>query len=254
MHVLSTRTACASALMALFACAGGAQAQTASAVGLDDFSIHVVGEGLFGPTRINTLNSRFQVNGRNPSSAMRNFGLWTAFNLDGGALFDSPISTLDSVRIDLFGAVPITGQDVPSVIRDGNLQVYFTTDSRDVLAAANGFVWDINSPNGLGSQFSDLTLVGEVGLVRGTQDVSFDVDLTSIRETLVGRINAGEQVRFLFTSDTMDFASSWGVGVPGTSTVLAFDGPAPVVTFVVPAPGAAALLGCAGIAAMRRRR
>ena len=234
--------------------ASSATAQTSTAVGLEDVSIHVVGEGLFGPTRINTLNSRFQVNGRNPSSAMRNFGLWTAFNLDGGSLFDAPISTLESVRIDLFGAVPITGQDVPSVIRDGNLQVYFTTDSRDVLAAANGFVWDINSANGLGSQFTDLTLVGELQLQRGTQDVTFDVDLSGIRDTLVSRINAGEQVRFLFTSTEMDFASSWGVGVPGTSTVLAFNGPAPLVTFVVPAPGAAALLACAGLAAARRRR
>lgn len=247
------RVASASALGVAMAC-GGAQAQTASATGLEDFSINVVGEGLFGPTRINSTNSRFQVNGRNPAAGMRNYGLWAAFNLDGASLFDAPISTLDSVRIDLFGAVPITGQDVPSVITGGNLQVYYTTDSSDVLNSANGFVWDINSANGLGSQFSDLALVGEVQLDRGTQDVSFDVDLSSIRETLVGRINSGEQVRFLFTTTTMEFASSWGVGVPGTSTILAFDGPAPVVTFTVPAPGAAALLGCAVLAGVRRRR
>lgn len=241
-------------VVALAGAGSGASAQTASAVGLEDFSINVVGEGLFGPTRLNVTNSRFQVNGRNPSSAMRNYGLWAAFNLDGGSLFDGPISTLDSVRIDLFGAVPITGQDVPSVIRGGNLQVYYTTDSRDVVAAANGFVWDINSANGLGSQFSDLALLGEVNLDRGTQDVSFDLDISAVRDSMVGRINAGEQIRFLFTTTEADFASSWGVGVPGTSTILAFDGPAPVVTFVVPAPGAAALLACAGIATIRRRR
>jgi MYXO-CTERM domain-containing protein len=233
---------------------GVASAQSATAVGLDDFSIHTVGEGLFGPTRRNALDSRFQVNGSNPNPSDRNYGLWTAFNLDGGSLFAGDITQLASVRIDLFGAVPITGQDVPSVIEGGDLQVYFTTDSSDVLASSNGFVWDTSSSNGLGSQFSDLTLVGSTTLVRGTQDVSFDVDLSAIGSTLVDRINAGEQVRFLFTSPTMDFASSWGVGVPGTSTVLAFDGPAPTVTFTVPAPGAAAVLAGVGLVGLRRRR
>lgn len=238
----------------LLALGGGAFAQSATVVGLDDFSIHNVGEGLFAPTRRNAVNSRFQVNGRNGDSANRNFGLWAAFNIDGAGLFDAPISSLASVRIDLFGAVPITGQDVPSVIEGGEFQVYYTTDSRDVLDSANGFVWDINSSNGLGNQFSDLALVGSTTLVRGTQDLSIDVDLSSIGGTLVDRINAGEQVRFLFTSTSPDFASSWGVGVPGTSTVLAFDGPAPTVTFTVPAPGAAGVLAGVGLLALRRRR
>ncbi|MGP1309833.1 MAG: hypothetical protein ACTS27_06525 [Phycisphaerales bacterium] len=231
-----------------------ALAQSATVTGLDDFSIHTVGEGLFGPTRRNATESRFQVNGSNPNPSDRNYGLWTAFNIDGGSLFAGSVSQLQSVRVDLFGAVPITGQDVPSVIEGGELQVFFTTDSRDVLDSSNGFVWDTGSPNGLGSQFSDLTLVGSTTLDRGTQDVSFDLDLSSIGSTLVDRINAGEQVRLLFTSPTMDFASSWGVGVPGSSTILAFDGPAPTVTFTVPAPGAVAVLGGAGLIALRRRR
>lgn len=238
----------------LLALSGGAFAQSATVVGLDDFSIHNVGEGLFGPTRRDAINSRFQVNGRNGNPSDRNFGLWASFNIDSAGLFGAPVSSLASVRIDLFGAVPITGQDVPSVIEGGEFQVYYTTDSRDVLDSANGFVWDINSDNGLGDQFSDLTLVGSTTLARGTQDLSIDVDLSSIGATLTDRINAGEQVRFLFTSTSPDFASSWGVGVPGTSTVLAFDGPAPTVTFTVPAPGAAGVLAAFGLLAARRRR
>ena len=230
-----------------------ADASAATVTGLDDFSIHTVGEGLFGPTRRNALDSRFQVNGRNPNTAERNYGLWTAFNIDGGSLFANPISQLDSVEVNLFGANPITGQTVANVIRSGNFNVYFTENDDDVLLASNGYVWDINTPDGVG-QFADRVLVASTFLQAGDQDLTLSLDLSTIGSTLIDRINNGDLIRFIFTSDTMEFASSWGVGVPGTSTILAFDGPAPTVTFAVPAPGAAAMLGLAGLMSARRRR
>jgi uncharacterized protein (TIGR03382 family) len=230
-------------------------AQQAVLTGLEDFRIANVGEGLFGVTRRDALNSRFQVNGRNPASGQRNFGLWATFDLELAGLFDSSIGQLDSVRIDLFQVQAITGQTINNVIRGGTMNVYYTLENADVLAAANGFDWIDADPEGLGDQFSDRVLVGSIDLVDQTNvDAGFDLDLSVIGASLINQINAGGFARFVFTTPDMNMATSWGVGVPGTSTVLAFDGPAPTVTFTVPAPGTAglALLGL-GVMARRRR-
>ncbi|MCC5821916.1 MAG: hypothetical protein LAT64_01360 [Phycisphaerales bacterium] len=65
----------------------GAVAQQATLTGVEDFRIANVGEGLFGPTRRNAIDSRFQVNGRNPDPSNRNFGLWATFDLELAGLF-----------------------------------------------------------------------------------------------------------------------------------------------------------------------
>lgn len=222
--------------------------------GLDDFRIANVGEGLFGATRRNAVNSRFQVNGRNPDSAQRNFGLWAAFDLDFDGLYSSSISQLESVRVDLFQAQPFTGQDINNVIRGGTMNVYYTLEDADVLNSANGFIWDTTDAEGLGNQFADRVLVGTIDLSAGNFDAGFDLDLSVIGSSLINEINNDGFARLIFTTPDQNFATSWGVGVPSTSTILGFDGPAPTVTFTVPAPGAAAVLGLAGIAAVRRRR
>lgn len=230
-----------------------AAAQQAVLTGLEDFRIANVGEGLFGVTRRDAINSRFQVNGRNPASAQRNFGLWATFDLELAGLFDSSISQLDSVRIDLFQAQPTTGQDINNVIRGGTMNVYYTLESADVLASANGFDWIDADPEGLGDQFADRVLVGTIDLETGNFDAGFDLDLSVIGSSLIDQINAGGFARFVFTTPDMNMATSWGVGVPGTSTIQAFDGPAPTVTFTVPAPGTAGL-ALLGLGAMARRR
>lgn len=222
--------------------------------GLDDFRIANVGEGLFGATRRNAVNSRFQVNGRNPDSAQRNFGLWAAFDLDFDGLYSSSISQLESVRVDLFQAQPFTGQDINNVIRGGTMNVYYTLEDADVLNSANGFIWDTTDAEGLGNQFADRVLVGTIDLSAGNFDAGFDLDLSVIGSSLINEINNDGFARLIFTTPDQNFATSWGVGVPSTSTILGFDGPAPTVTFTVPAPGAAAVFGLAGIAAVRRRR
>lgn len=230
-----------------------ASAQQAVLTGLDDFRIANVGEGLFGPTRRDAINSRFQVNGRNPNPASRNYGLWATFDLDLNGLFDGPVSQLDSVRIDLFQAQAITGQNVNNVIRGGTMNVYYTLEDADVLDASNGFVWDTSDAEGLGAQFADRVLVGTIDLATGNFDAGFDLDLSVIGSSLIDEINSDGFARFVFTTPDMDMATSWGVGEPGTSTVLAFDGPAPTVTFTVPSPGAVTM-GVLGLGLLARRR
>jgi hypothetical protein len=240
---------------ALLVSAAGANAglHQQTLTGVDDFRIANVGEGFFNTTRREANDSRFQVNGRNPDNVNRNFGLWASFDLDFNGLFASPIDTLESVTIDLFQAQPITGQDVDNVITGGTMNVYFSLVEDDVLDSANGYDWIDADPEGLGTQFSDRVLVGTIDLEDGNFDASFDIDLTTIGPDLIDEINTDGFARFVFTTPDMDFATSWGVGVPGTSDVLAFDGDAPTVNFVVPAPGSAALLALAGVAVRRRR-
>lgn len=247
-------TAAIAALSAGSVTTGTAAAQDAVLTGLDDFRIANVGEGLFGVTRRNALNSRFQVNGRNPSSTSRNFGLWATFDLDFNGLFAGDISELQSVQIDLFQAQPITGQDVDNVIRGGTMNVYYTLEDADVLDSANGFDWIDSDAEGLGDQFADRVLVGTIDLADGNFDASFDLDLSVIGSSLIDEINNDGFARFVFTTPDQDFATSWGVGEPGTSTILAFDGAAPTVTFTVPTPGALAALGAGALLATRRRR
>ncbi|MEO0632068.1 MAG: hypothetical protein AAFY46_15295, partial [Planctomycetota bacterium] len=140
--------------------AAPAVGQTAVLTGNEDFSISNVGEGLFGATRRDAVNSRFQINGRNPDGSNRNFGLWASFDVDLNGLFSGPISGIDSVTIDLFEAQPTTGQDIDNIITGGTLNVYYTLEDADVLDSANGFDWIDSDPEGLGTQFADRVLVG----------------------------------------------------------------------------------------------
>lgn len=253
---MSKRASVAIAAFAVpaFVVTGTANAQTAVLTGNQDFSISNVGEGLFGATRRDAINSRFQVNGRNPNSAERNFGLWATFDVPTAGVFASDIPTLESVTIDLFQAQPITGQDVDNVITGGTMNVYLTLEDADVLDSSNGFDWIDSDPEGLGTQFADRVLIGTVDLADGNTDVSFDLPLGTVGSTIIDELNNGDFLRFVFTTPDQNFATSWGVGEPGTSSILAFDGAAPTVTFVVPAPGAAGLALLAGVAATRRRR
>lgn len=232
-----------------------ATAQTAVLTGNEDFSIHNVGESFFGGAfRRDAVNSRFQINGRNPASADRNLGLWAAFNVDLNGLFSGPVTGVESATIDLFQAQPFTGQDIDNIITGGTVNVYFTLDDSDVLNSANGFDWVDSDAEGLGDQFSDRVLVGSIDLVEGNFDASFDLDLSVVGADLLNQINSDGFVRFVFTTPDMDTATSFGVGAPSTSTVLGFDGPAPTITInAIPAPGSLALLGLAGFAARRRR-
>ena len=243
------------ALAGLMLSPTAASAQSAVLTGNEEFTISNVGEGFIPSiTRRNAVNSRFQVNGRNPAGGDRNFGLWATFDIDLNGTFSSAITQLESARIDLFQAQPTTGQDVDNVITGGTMNVYFTLNNDDVLLAANGYDWIDSDPEGLGNQFSDRVLVGTIDLADGNFDAAFDLDLSMIGADLINEINSDGFIRFIFTTPDMDFATSWGVGAPGTSTTLAFDGPAPTVTLTVPTPGVATLALLGLTATARRRR
>ena len=250
----------AATLVAVAGLSAAASAQTATVESITDFSVHNVGEnlgGFFGNifTR-NADDGRFQVNGRDPNPASRVLGLWSIFNIDGGSLFANPISDLDSVRINLPPATPRNpGTIVPSFSDAGNLQVFYTTDQRDVLDSSNGFDWIDSDPSGLGNQFSDLTQLGEVNLPAGDPTAFFDIALSgTVQSDMISAINNGELVRFIFTTSTVGLASNWGLGVPSDSTTLPIEGDAATVQFVVPSPAGAAVLGRGGLVALRRRR
>ena len=110
--------------LSLFAAAGlagaggltPASAQTATLTGLDDFRIANVGEGLFGVTRRDATNSRFQVNGRNPNSSDRNYGLWATFDLELDGLF----SVNDIGSLGALIAINSSGNDIKLVSVDGH--------------------------------------------------------------------------------------------------------------------------------------
>jgi len=76
----------AGAALGMIAAAGSANGQSASLVGVEDFRIANVGEGVGGflpeVTRRNADEGRFQVNGSNPDQNNRVFGLWATFDLD----------------------------------------------------------------------------------------------------------------------------------------------------------------------------
>lgn len=240
--------------------AGGARAQSVTVESVADFSVHNVGEnlgGFFGNIfRRNADDGRFQVNGRDPNPSSRVYGLWSIFNIDGGSLFSGPIGALERVRITLPPATPRDPSVIaPAVSGAGTLRVYYTTDQRDVLDPANGFDWIDSDPAGLGSQFSDLALLGEVSVSRGDPTVVFDLAPSgAVLADMIATINSGQLVRFVFSTTTVGLATSWGVGVPSDSTTLPIEGDASTVQFVVPAPGAAAALVLGGLVAGRRRR
>lgn len=250
----------AATLVATAGLSVAASAQMATVESITDFSVHNVGEnigGFFGDIfRRNADDGRFQVNGRDPNPASRVLGLWSIFNIDGGSLFSGPISDLERVTISLPPATPRDpGTIVPSFSDPGNLQVFYTTDQRDVLASSNGFDWIDSDPSGLGDQFSDLTQLGQIELPAGDPTALFDIELSgAVKDDIIATINNGELVRFIFTTSTVGLASNWGLGVPSDSTVLPIEGDAATVQFVVPSPAGAAALGLGSLVALRRRR
>lgn len=255
---------------ALIAATGAAQAQNVTLTGPQDFSIHQIGEGVGGflppVLRRNVVDGRFQVNGRNPDPANRLFGQWTAINVDTSAAFNAPVNQLERVTLTIGGAEtrPDSTAQLFPILFAGTMSVYLTTDGDDnLLTASNGYVWDTNAQNGIGSQFSDLYLLdtrtfttGQAG-VTPTPSWSIDVDLTTLGSVILDQINSGSTFRFIVTGIDTTVASSWYSGVENpklTAVTNTYTGIAPTVTFVIPAPSSAALLAGMGLLASRRRR
>ncbi len=129
-----------------------------------------------------------------------------------------------------------------------------------MLDPGSGIIFDNGGgtdPTGLGSQFENLTLISSADQPGGIYDITRTANLDSIASKLLERINNGENLRFIFASQTAGFSANFGTGNEDQSANFDFFGEAPTVTFdvtAIPAPDSVALLGLAGLAASRRRR
>jgi len=203
--------------------------------------------------------ARFQVNG-DETGSQGTLGIFTVFDVDGDSIRPSAgAASINDITVNIFPAInSLTGSG--GIANAGDLSIYYTTSDVDVLDPDSGIEFDNGGgtdPTGLGDQFENLTLVSSAFQDAGIYDISRSLDLSSIEDTLVDRINAGENLRFILASQTPGFTSNFGTGNEDDSDNFDFFGePATISVDVkaVPGPGGAALFGAFGLLATRRRR
>jgi hypothetical protein len=263
---MNTKTLSASGLCAaglILACTTTATAQSTTLTGIDDFNMSTVFRPFLPsfPDRNAIVDqARWQVNG-DQTGTFGTLGIFTVFDIDGSSV--RPAAGAASVDNLLFNIFPAVNNDTGSggiAGEGGDLSIYFTTSDADVLDDDSGIFFDNDGgadPTGLGDQFENLTLISSANQAGGIYDISRTADLSAIAATLVERINNGENLRFIIASQTPGLSANFGTGNEDQSSNFDFFGEAPTVTFdvtAIPAPASAALLGLAGLAAVRRRR
>lgn len=263
--MMSTKKFSASGLCAaglILACSTSAMAQSSTLTGIDDFNMSTVFRPFlpgFNDRNAIVEQARWQVNG-DQTGTLGTLGIFTVFDIDGSIIRPAAgAASVDNLMFNIFPAVnSLTGSG--GIADGGDLSIYFTTSDADVLDDESGIVFDNGGgtdPTGLGDQFENLTLISSANQDAGIYDISRTADLIAIASTLLERINNGENLRFIFASQTPGFNANFGTGNEDQSSNFDFFGEAPTVTFdvtAIPAPGSAALLSLAGLAAVRRRR
>lgn len=261
IQTLSIIAGCTAALGAASIANAGTQSTTLT--GITDFDMTAVFRPLF-PTFPNrnaiVEQARWQVNG-DQTGTLGTLGIYTVFDIDGAALRpEAGAASIDNLIFNIFPAVNSVNGAGGIAGEGGNLSIYFTTSDVDILAPDSGIFFDNGGgtdPTGLGNQFENLTLISSENQPGGIYDITRMADLSAIQSFLLERINNGENLRFIFASQTPGFNANFGTGNPDQSANFDFFGEAPTVTFeitAIPAPGSVALLGLAGLAAARRRR
>jgi hypothetical protein len=236
--------------------------ETTTLTGIVDYDMSTVFRPLFPsfPSRAAIIEqARWQVNG-DQTGPGGTLGIFTIFDINGADL--RPEAGAAAINNLVFNIFPAVNQNTGTggIANAGDLSIYFTTSDVDVLDPASGIIFDNGGgtdPTGLGDQFENLTLISSAFQDTGIYDITRSADLSSIESFLLERINNGENLRFIFASQTGGFTSNFGTGNPDQSANFDFFGEAPTVTFevtAIPAPGSVALLGLAGLAAVRRRR
>jgi hypothetical protein len=247
----------------IVAMAGSAHAsQTTTLTGITDFDMTAVFRPFFPtfPDRAAiTTQARWQVNG-DQTGSFGTLGIFTVFDIDGSAIRPAAgAASVDSLVFDIFPAV---NQDTGAggiAGNGGDLSIFFTTTNDDLLDPDSEIFFNNGGgtdPTGLGDQFANLTLLSSAFQAGGIYDFSRTADLTDAQSFLLQQINAGENIRFIFASQTPGFSSNFGTGNEDLSPNFDFFGEAPTVTFgitAIPAPGVAAF-AMLGLAAARRRR
>jgi len=258
---ISASGICAAGL--ILACTTTATAQSTTLTGIDDFNMSTVFRP-FLPT-FNDRNAiieqaRWQVNG-DQTGTLGTLGIFTVFDIDGSSVRPAAgAASVDNLVFNIFPAVNSINNLGGIAGNGGDLSIYFTTSDADVLDPESGIIFDNGGgtdPTGLGDQFENLTLISSGFQSAGIYDINRTADLAAIASTLLERINNGENLRFIIASQTAGFSANFGTGNEDQSANFDFFGEAPTVTFdvtAIPAPGSAALLGLAGLAAIRRRR
>lgn len=242
---------------------GVAQAsQSTTLTGITDFDMTTVFRPFlpsFPDRAAITTQARWQVNG-DETGTFGTLGIFTVFDVDGASIRpEAGAASVDSIDFDIFPAVnSLTGSG--GIAGDGgDLSIFFTTTNDDLLDPDSEIFFDNGGgtdPTGLGDQFANLTLLSSGFQAAGIYDFSRSADLTDAEAFLLQQINAGENIRFIFASQTAGFSANFGTGNEDQSPSFDFFGEPPTVTFgitAVPAPGVAAF-AMIGFAAARRRR
>ncbi len=261
MKTLSASALCAIGLV--LASGATATAQSTTLTGITDFDMSTVFRPFlpsFPDRNAITTQARWQVNG-DQTGTLGTLGIFTVFDIDGASVRpEGGAASVDNLMFNIFPAVnSITGSGGIAGA-GGDLSIYFTTSDADVLDDESGIFFNNGGgtdPTGLGDQFENLTLISSEFQPGGIYDITRNADLSAIAATLVERINNGQNLRFIIASQTPGFNANFGTGNEDTSSNFDFFGEAPTVMFdvtAIPAPGSAALLGLAGLAAVRRRR
>ena len=245
-----------SAAVVLGAAATGAHAsQSTTLTGVEDFQISTVFQSFFGGSdqSLVTTQNRWQVNGANPGFTLGIFGV---FDIDAAQLQNpAGIASVDGIDLNLFPAVN-QNSGSGGIQTGGDFQVWFTTENFDIFAEDAQFIpGDDNT--GLGNQFDPKFLLAETNLEAGIYDISLGLNVESAQNELVNAINNGDNIRFLLTATTPNFAAQFGTGMEDPGAFFPFFGEAPTIDFqttAIPAPGAIALLSLAGLCGRSRRR
>lgn len=251
------------AAAAIVAGTGTANAsQSTTLTGIVDFDMTAVFRPLFAsfPDRAAIIEqARWQVNG-DQTGTTGTLGIFTVFDVNGASIRPAAgAASVDSILFDIFPAVNANTGTGGIAGNGGDLSIYFTTTNDDLLDPDSEIFFNNGGgtdPTGLGDQFANLTLLSSGFQPGGIYDFSRTADLSAAEAFLLQQINNGENIRFIFASQTPGFSSNFGTGNEDQSANFDFFGEAPTVTFgitAIPAPGVAAF-AMLGLVAVRRRR
>lgn len=175
-------------------------------------------------------------------------------SIDRGAMpFASIGPSVGNVGIEGFSFDPLTGRFI--LVKEKTPQgVYDTAITFSTIAAADINPSNLFNPASLGVlDISDVQVLSTVPSLVGTADQDNLLIYSQESSRLLEVTRTGQVLSSFDFAGIADNAEGVTIGPDGT-IYIAGENPAVYVLKPIPAPGAAALLGVAGVLAMRRRR